>query len=510
MSPGPDGRTLSRLLEELAETVGRDRVLTEPADRYVYSFTGEFATRRRQQPLAVVRSRTEDEERELTGLIESYGVRVVWNDVLEAASESEDSPVVLLDRDERVTAQTLREILSELEEAKGEGKRRLRSSSNLPDWFVTNLKNRDGYRIGERPGADDGFCTVQSYFDGVETYSSKGRLILTRGLLTDEIEATERLVDSLYSCTACGQCYDQLSLTGLEVNNAIVRARREIASRGMEPGQCRVVSGQIRAEGNPIGMPAEDRPLWYEDSAEEHPFEGNDVLYWTGCSTSYRLPEVVEATTNVFTKAGLDFGLLGEEEGCCGLILYLLGLWDDARGNAEETAEQFQKLGVKTLVTGCAGCFYAFTRVYSTLDVPLPVNVLHTSQLIEALIKEDQLKLGENTGRYTWHDPCDLGRHCQIYDPPRSVLRSIPGLELVEPPLNREHALCCGAGGGLMTYDADLSKRIAVSKLNDEITPMKVDGIVTGCPACIINLRYALDPQELPVYDLAQLVEKSL
>ncbi|UCD45868.1 MAG: FAD-binding oxidoreductase [Candidatus Bathyarchaeota archaeon] len=510
MSPGPDGRTSSQLVEKLAEIVGRDRLLTEPEDRYVYSFTGEFATQRRKQPIAVVRPRTEDEGRELARLIESYGARAAWNDVLEDVPEDEDSQVVLLDRDDWVTARNLSAILSELEKEKGEGKGRLRSSSNFPDWFVTNLKSRDGYRIGERPGADDGFCTVQSYFDGVETYSSKGRLILTRGLMADEIEASYRLVDSIYSCTTCGQCYDQLSLMGLEMNNVIVLARREVASRGIEPGHCRIVSGQILADGNPMGMPAEDRSLWYEEAAEEHPFEGNEVLYWTGCSTSYRLPEVVEATTSVLAEAGVDFGLLGEEEGCCGLVLYLMGLWDEAKGNAEQAVAKFRERGVKTLVTGCAGCLYAFKRVYAMLDVPLHVNVLHTSQLIEALVKEGRLRLKESSGRYVWHDPCDLGRHCKIYDPPRNVLKSIPGLELVEPSLSREHALCCGAGGGLMAYDADLSKRIAVSKLKDEIVPMKVEGIVTGCPACIINLRYALEPQEVPVYDLAQLVEMSL
>jgi len=115
-------------------------------------------------------------------------------------------------------------------------------------------------------------------------------------------------------------------------------------------------------------------------------------------------------------------------------------------------------------------------------------------------------------GGFLWHDPCDLGRHCGVYEPPRNVLRAIPGLELRELPLNREHAICCGGGGGLMMYDIDLSNRMAGSKFVDEISPLGIDGVVTGCPACILSLRNAARSagKEIAVYDLSEIVDSCI
>jgi heterodisulfide reductase subunit D len=505
------GKPHTQLLEALAKAFNPGKVLTDPVDLYVYSFHGEFATRRLETPVAVLRRLSEGEEKELEVLARASGIQVIRNDETQMDGPGRvGTPIVILDSREPFTSSTLQERLTELEGTWAEGKQRLKGASSFADWFVSSLRMKDGYRIGERPGCDDGFCAVQPFLDGVETFSSKGRLLLTRGLLKGELEPTERLVDAVYTCTACGQCYDQLGSTGLEVNNAIVRGRHEIVKSGMGPRQCGLLSRNIREDGNPLGMPAEDRTLWHEELAEEFPFKGNETLYWAGCSTSFRLPGIIEATTNVLQGAGLDFGLLGEKEGCCGLILYLLGLWDEARGNALETSKKLVELGAKRLVTSCAGCYYAFTRVYQTLDVSLPLEILHTSQLLGSLIREDRLQLGGLKGSFMWHDPCDLGRHCQVYEEPREVLRAIPDLDLRELPLNRGHALCCGGGGGLMMYDIGLSEKVAHSKIIEEVMPLGIDGVVTGCPACILSLRNAAKTlgEEIDIYDLSEIVDR--
>jgi Fe-S oxidoreductase len=513
MSTAAGTREPSKILEELVGAFGSEKVLSDPEDLYVYSFHGEFAIRRREAPLAVLRLSTEGGMRELDMIIEGSEIRVARNDVdLKEEPRGPDAPLLLVDAREPISPATLRERLSELEKAQRRGKGKLRGDLPFPEWLVSSLKLRDGYRIGERPGCDDGFCAVQPFFDGIETFSSKGRLLLTRGLLKGELEATERLADSIYTCTACGQCYDQMSLLGLEMNKAIIRTRHEIVKAGLSPKQCGELSSNILCEGNPMGMPAEDRALWYEELADGSPYEGNDVLYWTGCSTSYRLPGVVEATAKTFEEANLDFGLMGEEEGCCGLILYLLGLWDEARENAMKTLGALADRGVKRLVTGCAGCYYAFTRVYPFLNMRPRFQVSHTSQVLESLILDGRLQPKGLSGSFMWHDPCDLGRHSNVFEPPRNVLRAIPGLELKELPLNRQHAICCGGGGGLMMYDISLSERIALSKVVEEISPLGLDGVVTGCPACILSLRSAAKEigSELPVYDLAELVGRCL
>ncbi len=128
------------------------------------------------------------------------------------------------------------------------------------------------------------------------------------------------------------------------------------------------------------------------------------------------------------------------------------------------------------------------------------------------MILDGRIRLRGLNGSFVWHDPCDLGRHSNVFEPPRNVLRAIPSLELKELPLNRQHAICCGGGGGLMIYDIGLSERIALSKVVEEIAPLGLDGVVTGCPACILSLRYATKEigSKLPVYDLAELVVKCL
>jgi len=514
MAASSEDSRLPRILEELMRAFGPESVLTDYEDRYVYSFYGEFATRRRETPAAVLRLSSEEGRKKLEGLAEALGIRVTRNDVGEEVQRSgqQDETVVLLDSREPIDSAALGEGLSEAEGVRAQGKLRLLEEKSLHRWFVSSLSNQNGFRLMGLPDSDRGFCTVDPFLGGVETFSSKGRLILTRGLIRGELKATERLADSIYTCTACGQCYGQLGLTGLEVNNAIVRGRRELVEAGLGPKQAVFLSENVLGQGNPMGMQAEDRAILYEDLAEESPFRGNEVLYWTGCSTSYRLPGVVISTAKVLREAGVDFGLLGEGERCCGLILYLLGLWDEARINAEGFSKGMHELGVRKLVTGCAGCYYAFTRVYPTLGVKPAFEAYHTSQLMDEALLREELQPKALKGSYAWHDPCDLGRHCGVFEPPRRVLRAIQGLELVEPPLNRENALCCGAGGGLMMYNLDLAERIARSKVSDELFRLSVDGLVTGCPACILNLKHAASStqRKMAVYDIAELIDMCL
>lgn len=504
----------SSFIDELANTFGPEKVLTDIEDLYVYSFYGEFCIRRRLTPSAVLRLSSKSEE-ELMKLAEAMGVQMFRNDELteEHGSTEQSFPVLLMDVREPLDGATLSKRLAELEGFKAEKKREMKVAPSLHHWFKSSLKTRDGYQIHECSDCDDGYCAVQPFFDGVETWSSKGRLLLTRGLFRGELTATKKLIDSLYTCTACGQCYDQVSVTGLEMNNAIIQARNEIVKRGVGPRSSRFLAENIVGQGNPMGMPSEDRSLWFEDFIDEFSFDNNDILYWAGCSPSYRLPDAVESMVNVLSRAEVDFGMFGDREGCCGLILYLMGLWDEARENALRTSEMIRESEARTLVTGCAGCYYAFKRVYlEQFNIHLPLEVRHTSQLLEHLVNDDDLSLKNMKLKVSWHDPCDLGRHCSVYEAPRNVLKAIPGLKLEEMPLNREHASCCGAGGGLWLHDQNLAEKVAHVKIAEEIRSMDLDGVVTGCPTCILNLRYAAQSlnKEIPIFDLAELVSKSL
>ena len=499
----------SQIVKELRSLP--DSVLLDSVeDLYVYSRYGMFGTKKLENVIGVLRPPGQLDENKVKELERAHNLRFLDNRIQEKwATNSGSTPIVIIDGRKAVDLSQLAERIHEEENDEREGKRVLRESQPIPLWLIKKVQTFPAYRLN-KASSDNGYCVVQREFDGVETYSSKGRLLLCKGLIDGELDPSDRLIDSLYSCTACGQCYDEVGGDGLEVNNAIIKARYEAAkTRGCERN-LRIPVDNIISTKNPMGLSPEDRTLWYEDVADEYPYDGNEILFWAGCTTSYRLPETVEATANIMSKLELDFGLMGEEESCCGLLMYLVGCWGEATKNAESLVSEFKEKKVKTLLTGCAGCFYAFKKVYRTLGVETPFKVLHTTQFFNQLIKENKLTPNKLEGRYSWHDPCDLGRHCGVYDAPRNVLNSIPELKLVESPLTRQHTHCCGAGGGLMSYNYDLSERIAASKVSEHVIPLGVDGVITGCPACVLNLRNALSEEKTPVYDISEIVLRSI
>lgn len=493
------------LVNLLKSQFGENNVLTSIEHIYVYSHAGEFGIKKLSQPQVILRIKSNEENRLLDQLLKGTEVQVIQNDDLEKTHVDPTKPFILVDVQKPIGINDLLNSLDGLTRNREEQKNSLKNASSFHHWFSTTVQGKEGFRIRE----DNGFCVVQSYFDGVQTYSSKGRLLLARGLLKGELESSSLLSDSIFSCTACGQCYDQYSSETFEINNALLLTRKEIVERNGVPKKFNKILENIKAKGNPQGLSAEDRTLWFKGQAEQFPYRDNEILYWAGCTTSYRLPEIVGATTSVMDKMGLDFGVLGEKEGCCGLILYLSGQWREAAENADKVLNTVGD--AETLVTNCAGCFYMFSRIYADLGVSVPFNVLHTSQLLDQSLRENNLELKTFEGDYMWHDPCDLGRHCHVYEPPRNVLNSIPGLNLIEHPLTKEHTICCGAGGGLWTYNEKLTEHVSHQKIMETV-PTSLDGIITGCPACLLSMRNTariLRPG-LKLYDIAEIVDRCL
>jgi Fe-S oxidoreductase len=214
----------------------------------------------------------------------------------------------------------------------------------------------------------------------------------------------------------------------------------------------------------------------------------------------------------VLQSANVKFETL-RDEGCCGAILILTGFTDEAGRNARSVIERISECNFETLVTGCAGCFRAFSKLYpESLGLKTPFKALHTSQLFEKLLSEGRLKFRELRMRVAYHDPCELGRHCGVYEEPRKVLEAIPGLKLVEMKLNREKSTCCGGGGGAWALYSDVCMEVAKEKIVDEVLPLDVDVLTSCCPMCYMNFYYNVERHSMPlkVLDFSQVVELAL
>jgi len=362
-------------------------------------------------------------------------------------------------------------------------------------------------------------CPVVSEKDMEETVGPRGRMILIRGLITGEIKPSGRVADKMYMCTGCAYCRLKCP-PGLEVDNIVLAARRDLFSLGtpIPEGHLGVLSS-LKSNGNPFGELESERNKWMKSLGElADTMSKTNLLYWVGCTTSYIAPNIASSMARILSKAGVSFKTLGASEKCCGYPYLLIGDEESFKENAKEVVKQISMENVDTVVANCPGCYRTFTELYPKYIGPLPFKTLHSSQLIDSLIRDGRIKFSKPMNlRVTYHDPCDLGRHAGIYDPPRNVILSIPGVNLVEMEKSKADARCCGAGGALRLAFPEVSTNIATTRIRLDVTPLDVEAIVTACPTCVRNLKDGVtiaeaiyDVKKVDVLDLVELVNNAI
>ena len=233
-----------------------------------------------------------------------------------------------------------------------------------------------------------------------------------------------------------------------------------------------------------------------------------DVLYYVGCTASYdiNVKEVGVNTINILDALGVKFGILGAEEKCCGSVFLRIGNREFER-LATYNIELFNSLGVKMLITSCAGCYKTIKVDYKKMGI-LNMEVLHTTQFIARLLREGKLTFPHEVPRkVTFHDPCHTGRHSNVYDDPRAVLAAIPGLEFVELKRHREFSRCCGAGGGLKAGFGDIQNLMAQERVRDA-EKTGAENLVSICPFCYQGLQIGINAtnSKIKMTDLSELV----
>ncbi len=374
------------------------------------------------------------------------------------------------------------------------------------------------------------------YRHNFHTYSGSGRMVIGLSLMEGRAELDETVAEMIFRCQLCGAC-DSACKTyrdDIDISEVLLELRSYCVESGELLVEHMAVIDSLKREGNSLGELKTARGDWARGlDVKDVNSETCDVLFHAGCRYSYDpdARETVRGDIQLLRSAGLDIGVAGVEEACCGGRAYELGYRGEASNYADDVLNRVKSSGAGTLVTACSDCYSHFQYIYPKIGKELPVEVLHVSQVMDRLIDNGRLDFKHELPlSVTYHDPCHLGRKGEpftgvwtgdkldrpmslkrsgrkgIYDAPRNLLYAMPGVELVEMERIREYAWCCGAGGGVLEAFPDFSASTTVERI-EEALATGAEALVTACPWCLRVFKDAVDQTsaDLEVYDLADL-----
>jgi Fe-S oxidoreductase len=373
------------------------------------------------------------------------------------------------------------------------------------------------------------------------SFSGSGRMNMGLSIMDGRSELTEKVSEVIYSCQLCGAC-DVTCKTYREIID-LTEVLLELRGKCVEDGQLlpehMAAIDALKQENNMLGEPKAERGAWAEGlGLKDINREKVDVMLHAGCRFSYdkELWPALRGAVRLLLSAGLDVGVAGPEESCCGGRAYELGYRGEARNFAEDLQARVKASGASMLLTPCSDGFSAFRYLYPRMGVELAAEPVHLTQLLDRLIKQGKLRLRHPVDlKVTWHDPCHLGRmgepylpewegdkrqrlRCQsrtgkrgVYEEPRRVLEALPGLELREMERIREWSWCCGAGGGVIDAFPEFAAWTASERLQEALST-GAEALVTACPWCERVFRDAVAENDynLKIFDLAELVLRSV
>ena len=335
--------------------------------------------------------------------------------------------------------------------------------------------------------------------------------------------------DVLWSCVSCGACVQQCPVDIEHVDHIMDMRRYQVLVESNFPSELNSLFKGLENKGNPWNMSPNARMDWAKGLDFEVKQVGTDVedldevdwLFWVGCAGAYedRAKKTTRAVAELLDMAGVSFAVLGNGETCTGDPARRAGNEFVFQQLAMQNAEVFKETKVKKVVSTCAHCFNTLKNEYADFGVEL--EVVHHTQLLNRLVREGKLTpVAAADGpkkSITYHDPCYLGRHNQVYSPPRELLQVIPNAEVKEMPRNSERSFCCGAGGAQMWMEEKIGERINLNRTNEAVET-GADQIAVGCPFCRVMLSDGLTAKqadgsaraEVEVLDVAQLLLASV
>jgi Fe-S oxidoreductase len=376
-------------------------------------------------------------------------------------------------------------------------------------------------------------------------YSGGGRLQIIKDALANGFKYTPKILDMIKNCQMCGACGVSCNYAmDMEVMEPIQEFRIQSVKDGHTVPSLDKVIENLKKQNAMVPGAAAKRGDWAKGlNLKNFTKEKVDVIYHVGCQTSFNkdLWKLAQGTARLLQKAGVNFGIGGADEICCGGRAYQMGYEPEFLNQAKKNMELIKQSGAKLLVTGCADGYQTFKVLYDKFKLKGDLEVLHITEYFARLIKEGKLKPTKKADlTVTYHDPCRLGRlgepwiHWEgkkipggnfvfdppkqyrrgtygVYEPPRDVLKSIPGVRLKEMTRIKEYSWCCGAGGGISEANPEFSQWTAQERIR-EAESTGVEALVTACPWCEKNFTEAIQGSgnSLKVYDIVEILEKAV
>lgn len=330
----------------------------------------------------------------------------------------------------------------------------------------------------------------------------------------------EEVVNSrtFWLCTTCKACTVRCP-RGIDLTETMLMLRAYAVREGLElPESIGILRDTVTTKYNISGDDNDTRLIWAEN-LERRPEgiegkKGAEVLYFVGCVSAFypQAYSIPQAMVQILEAADVDFTTMGGQEWCCGYPLYGAGMKDLVYELASHNVERVHELGSTKLVATCPSCYYAWAHIYPQfVELPAELEVLHATEYLLQLMEEGRIQLGAVERVVTYHDPCDLGRKSGVYDAPRAILKSIPGLELREMASHGEDAMCCGGGGDVEISDREVTGQVGVLRM-EQAQETGAEAVVSACQQCKRTLLTGARQAKIRMraFDISELVLESM
>ena len=339
--------------------------------------------------------------------------------------------------------------------------------------------------------------------------------VLAAGETPDQVALVPGIVDDdvVWSCTTCGACVQECPVDIEHVDTIVDLRRALVMGESRFPAEAGAMLRNLESRSNPWGVAQSQRADWAEGM--DVPVVNGvapEYLYWVGCAGSFdeRARDISRAVAELLQRAGVSFAILGPRELCTGDPARRMGNEFLFQTLAEQNVATMNEVGVTKVIANCPHCFNTLRNEYPQYGGNY--EVIHHTELLGRLVADGRLRPTEEVETLlAYHDPCYLGRHNQVYDAPRDVLASVPGVRTVEMPRHKERGMCCGAGGARMWMEEGIGKRINAERM-DEAAATGADTVGVACPYCLIMLDDGAKGRgdTTEVLDIAQVVRRSL